>query len=122
MLPNQLIQILQHQEHLTREVFSDGHISDGTPEGMFNFEPEITSPESPHVIQPTHHFVFCPDFNESRINLAIKYQKLLTKSSHDFGKVLKDFKSESKRRLEKAINVNYSCANLVASDSVWEAY
>ncbi|XP_050888940.1 leucine-rich repeat extensin-like protein 1 [Lathyrus oleraceus] len=33
---------------------SEGHVSDDTLEGMFDFEPEITSPESPPIIQPSH--------------------------------------------------------------------
>lgn len=89
---------------------------------MFDFEPEITSPESPHVIHPRHPFVFGPDFDESRINLRIKYPKLPTKFSPEFGKVLKDFESESKSRLEKAITVSLSSTNPVASDLAWKDY
>ncbi|XP_050918435.1 proline-rich receptor-like protein kinase PERK9 [Lathyrus oleraceus] len=101
---------------------SDEHISEGTPEGIFNFEPTITSPESSPIIQPSHPSVFGPDFNESRINLTIKYPKMPTQSSPDLGKVLNDFYYESKRRLEKAMISSHSSINPSTSDSTWEAY
>ncbi|XP_050909681.1 leucine-rich repeat extensin-like protein 1 [Lathyrus oleraceus] len=40
-----------------RSVF-DGHVFEGTPEGMFDFEPEITSPESYPIIQPSYPSAF----------------------------------------------------------------
>lgn len=67
---------------------------------MFDFEPTITSPESPPIIQSLHLLIFGPDFDESKINLTIKYPKVQTPSSPDLGNVLTDFDSESKRCLE----------------------
>lgn len=84
---------------------------------MFDFEPEITSPESPPVIQPTHPSIFGLDFDESRINLIKEYPKLPTKSSPDLGNFLKDFESESKNQLEKAMTISRSSANPTASNS-----
>jgi hypothetical protein len=89
---------------------------------MFDFEREITSPKSPPIIQPSHPSVFGPDFDESRINLTVKYPKIPTQSSPDLGKVLMDFDSESKRHLAKAMNVSHSSINHVASGLAWEAY
>lgn len=86
---------------------------------MFDFEPIITSLESSPVIQPS---IFGPDFDESRINLTIKYSKLPTQSSPDLGKVLTNFDSEPKRHLEIAMIVSHSTVNPAASDSTWETY
>lgn len=101
---------------------SDGHVSDGTPEGLLNFEPKPISPESPPIILPSHPSVYGPDFDESRINLTVKYPKQPTKSSHNFGKVLRKFEYESKSRLLEAMTLSSSSVNPVASDSTWEAY
>lgn len=105
----------------TRSV-SDRHVSEGTPEAMFDFKPEINSPESSPIIQPSHLFVFGPNFDESRINLTIQYPKIPTQSSLDLGKVLTDFDFEYKRHLEKAMTDSHSSANLDASYSYREAY
>lgn len=105
----------------TRSV-SDGHVSEGTSEETFNFEPEITSPKSFVIILPSHPSVFGLDFDESIINLTIKYPKIQTPSSPDLRKILMEFDSEFKKCLEKAMTISHSSEKLVASDSVREAY
>lgn len=89
---------------------------------MFDFELEIISPKSSPIIQPSHPSIFGPDFDESIINITIKYPKIPTQSSLDLGKVLTDFDSEYKMCLEKAMIVNHSSTNPAASDSAWESY
>lgn len=89
---------------------------------MFYFEPEITSPELSPIILPSHPSVFGPDFDESIINLTIKYPKIQTSSSPDLGKILMEFDSESNKHLEKAMTVSHSSTNLATNDSTWEAY
>lgn len=91
---------------------------------MFDFEPEPTSPdhESPLIIVPSFPSLFGPDFDESKINLTVKYPKQPTKSSPNFGKVLRKFESESKSHLHEAMIVSRSSVNPAASDSTWEAY
>lgn len=84
---------------------------------MFDFELEVTSLESSPIILPSHPSVFGPDFDESRINLTIKFSKIQTPSSPDLGKIIMEFDSESKKRLEKEMNVSHSSANLATSDS-----
>lgn len=98
-------------------------MSDGTPEGMFNFEPEPISSdhESPHIIFPSFPSVHGLEFDESRINLTVSYPKPL-KSSPNIGKILRKFDSKSKSRLHEAMTINRSSANPAASDSAWEAY
>lgn len=84
---------------------------------MFDFEPE-SSP----IILPYHPSVFGPDFDESIINLNIKYPKIQTPSSLDLGKILMEFDSESKKHLEKEMTVGHSSANPAASNSAWGTY
>lgn len=66
----------------------DEHVSEGTTKGKFDFEPENTSLESSPIIQSSYPFVYGPDFDESRINLIVKYPKVQKPSSSNLGKVL----------------------------------
>lgn len=52
-------------------------MSKGTPEGMFNYEhePVLSDPELPPIIIPQFPSVFCPDLDETKIDLTVNYPK-----------------------------------------------
>lgn len=74
-----------------------------------------------HLISFSHHFLYGPEFDESRINLTVNYPKP-PKSSPNISKILRKFESESKSCLHEAMAIIRSSANSAASDSAWKAY
>lgn len=72
----------------------DGHVSDGTPEGMFNYEPELVlfDPEPPPIIIPSFPSVFGHTLDQTKIDLTVSYPKP-PKSSPNISKILRKFES-----------------------------
>lgn len=52
-------------------------MSKGTPEGMFNYEPEpvISDPETPLITFPSLLTRFGPDLDETKIDLTVSFPK-----------------------------------------------
>lgn len=98
-------------------------MSEGTPEGMFDYKPElvISDPESPPITTPSNPSVFRPDFDETEIDLTVSYPKP-PKPSPNIGKILREFESESRSRLHEAMTISHFSANPAESGSAWEAY
>lgn len=99
---------------------SDVHVSEGTPKGIFNYEPKsvISNPKSPLITTPS---VFGPDFDESKIDLTVSYPKP-PKPSSNIGKIMRKFESESRSRLHEAMTISCSSANPAKSDFAGETY
>lgn len=91
---------------------------EGTPEGLFNFEPEpiVSDLETPSITSPTLLTLFGPDLDETKIDLIVSFPKP-PKPSPNFGKILRKFESESRSHLHEAMTISCSSANLDESDS-----
>lgn len=92
-------------------------MSEGIPEGMFNFEPE--SDISNHF--PSLPTLFSPDLDETKIDITVSYPKP-PKPSSNIGKILRKFESELISCMHEAMTISHSSANPIESDSAWEAY
>lgn len=97
-------------------------MSKGTPEGMFNYEPEpkVSDSETPPIIFPTLPTLYGPDHDETKIDLFVKILKP-PKPGPNTGKILRKFELDSRSHLHEAMPISYSSINLDESDSAWEA-
>lgn len=97
--------------------------SEGTLEGMFNFEPEpvVSDLETPPIIFPTLPTFYGPDNDETIIDLSVRVPKP-PKPSPNIGKIPRKFKSDSRSRLHEAMTTSHSSANPDERDFAWEAY
>lgn len=95
-------------------------MSEGTPEGMFNFELElvVSNPETPPIIFPSLPTLYGPDLDETRIDLTVNFPK----PTRNIGKILRKFESKSRSRLHEAMPISRSSENPTESDSAWETY
>lgn len=98
-------------------------MSEGTPKGMFNFEPApvVSDSETPKVIFLTLPTLYGSDPDQNIIDIFVRIP-IPPKESPNIGKILKNFEPYSRSRLRTAMTTSHSSANPAESDSAWKDY
>lgn len=99
-------------------------MSEDTPEGMFNFEPEPEVFDSkryeatPSLI-PT---VYGPDLHPTITDISVRIPSQPKPKQPNVGKIMKKFESDSRTYLNVAMRPSCLSSNLAESDATWVAY
>lgn len=93
-------------------------MSEGTPEGMFNFKPqlEVSNSKTPKVIPPSLPIVYGSDPHPTVTDLYVRIPKQ-PKPNLNIGKILKNFESDSRSCLHAAMATSRSSGDPTESDS-----
>lgn len=99
-------------------------MSEGAPEGMFNFEhePEVSNSEIYEETLSFTQYVYGPDPHPIINDVSVRNPSQPKPKQLNVGKILRKFELDSRSYLHAAMRTNYLSVNPTENDVTWEAY